>query len=128
MLKKKYLFLIFLFVEFNNKSFCSTINSIPDTVLHSQKVQREDVPFKQHFNGCAGILTLTNNQIIFVAKKSKNDKINFVIAYSDILIIKPINILFFPNRIRIETKDGHNYKLFTYKREKIIEVVRNKLK
>lgn len=99
-----------------------------DTVLHTQKLQREDVKFWQYFKGCYGILTLTDNEVIFLSVKPKNSVINFRLSYSEIVAIRPVNILFLPNRIKIIGKNNEKYNLFTYKRSKIIELVRQRIR
>lgn len=98
-----------------------------DTILHMQKVQREDVPFGQYFKSCFGILTLTNTEVSFSSVKPRNSIINFRLTYSEIISIKSVNILFLPNRFKIITKDGEKYSLFTYKRSKIIEIIKQRI-
>ena len=96
-------------------------------VIYKQKITREDVPIRQALRGSRGVIYLTNDSVVFKARKQSNREIDFRIAYHQIKSVKRVNPLFFPNRISIKLEENKKYRLYTYRRKQLIERIRNKL-
>lgn len=112
---------------------CTLLNSrLPaqvstDTVLYSQRLYREGLPFAQYVKGSRGTLYLTLHKLQFRSFKTTNSSIDFNVTYQDIESIRAVNYLIFPNRILIKTKVGKLYRLYTYKRKRILETVQERI-
>jgi hypothetical protein len=96
-------------------------------VLYSQTVTRDDNFFATPFTVKRGTLLLTNDSLIFKSKKSKHSRFSFSIPYDQIKYIKHPYAFLIPNRIKIRTKNGETYRLFTYKKKHIIKITREHL-
>jgi GRAM domain len=96
-------------------------------IIYTQKVTRDDRMFEKTFSNKRGTLTLTNDSLIFKCKKEKLADFNFSIPYSDIRTIKAFYGFLYPNRIKIRTKHGEAYRLFTYKKKSILRITREKI-
>lgn len=97
-------------------------------IIYTQKVTRDDRMFEKPLSNKRGLLTLTNDSLIFQCKKAKLSEFNFSIPYTQIQYIKPLYTFLFPNRIKIRTKNGKSYRLFTYKKRHILRITREKMK
>lgn len=96
-------------------------------VVYKQKITRDDVSVGQAIRGSRGTIYLTEDSIIFKARKDVNRKINFRVTYNEIESVKRINPLFFPNRILIRLGNDEKYRLFTYKRRQLIKEIKKHL-
>lgn len=119
-------FLIISFLFFQPLRVIGFTNA--DTILYQQKLTRYDITLKIPLRDNRGKIYLTGQQLIFKTKKPKNEFMNFAIPYEQIEKIRRANALIFPNRIKIKTKDGKRYGLGTYRRKKIIEITKQKMK
>lgn len=97
-------------------------------IVYTQKVTRDDRMFEKPFSNKSGLLSLTNDSLIFQCKKENLAEFNFSIPYSDLLTIKSFYGFLYPNRIKIRTKSGKGYRLFTYKKRHILRITREKMK
>ena len=90
----------------------------PSDTLHTQWVRYCKTFFATH----PGILTLTDQSVQFAADKKPKER-NFTLAYPDIYRIRRGWSLIFPNMTVIRTRDGGRYRIYTYRRKKIIRLV-----
>ena len=97
-----------------------------DTVFYNQNVVRDKV-FSDMFRNKRGVLSLTENNFEFKSIKAEHEKFNFSIPYDQIKSIRPYYGFIIPNRIRIRTKKGETYRLFTYKKKNIIRITRERI-
>lgn len=74
-----------------------------------------------------GTFIIQTYGIIFRAEKQKKRNLNFEIVFNEIRSVKRVWYYVFPNRIQIETVSGERYQLFTYRRKKIIEAIKNNI-
>lgn len=96
----------------------------PDTILYEQKLRR----FWPTLRDNGGKIFLTDHFLVFKTRKAKNDFMSFSIRYNQIEKIRRANTLIFPNMIIIKAKDGRKYGLGTYRRKRIVEITRRKMK
>ncbi len=97
-------------------------------IIYTQKVTRDDRMFEKPFSNKRGVLTLTKDSLIFKCKKEKLADFNFSIPYTQVLTIKPFYGFLYPNRIKIRTKSGKAYRLFTYKKRHILRITSERIK
>jgi|GEM_PF-4960052 hypothetical protein len=102
-------------------------NIVKDSVLFSQKVVRDDKMFEDVWRAKRGTLLLTNQKIEFKSKRPNHSRFDFSIPYSQIKSIRPFYGFVIPNRIKIKTETGATYRLFTYKKKKIIKITREQM-
>jgi hypothetical protein len=100
---------------------------VKDTVLFSQKVVRDDKMFEDAFKTKRGILLLTSQKMEFKSKRPSHARFDFSIPYNEIQSIRTFYGFVIPNRIRIRTKAGQTYRLFTYKKRTIIKITRGQM-
>lgn len=98
-----------------------------DSVLFSQKVVRDDKMFEDVFRAKRGTLFLTNQKMEFKSKRPSHSRFDFSIPYSQIKSIRRFYGFVIPNRIKIKTETGEAYRLFTYKKGKIIKITRKQI-
>lgn len=96
-------------------------------IIYEQRLSRADLSVSEAMNGTRGTIYLTNDSVTFKARKAGNERINFGLSYNQISSIRRVNPLLFPNRILIRLKDGEKYRLFTYRRRKIINEISRRL-
>ena len=96
-------------------------------IPYSQKVERDDRFFRHMLNGGKGVVTLTEDSLIFKTKKARNKVFNFAMSYCQIRSIGNWNYFIWPNRIHIRRKSGGSFRLFTYKRKTIIRLARERM-
>jgi hypothetical protein len=97
----------------------------PDSVLYKQKVSRDDQFFKKMLAPRRGTLAIKNDSVTFTTKRQSSSWLNFSLSYNEIEYVK--RVFWTPNRTKIKAKNGKSYRLFTYKRGKIIKFIRAKL-
>jgi hypothetical protein len=99
--------------------------SNPDSVLYKQKVSRDDQFFRKMFAPRRGMLAIKKDSVTFTTKRQRSSWLNFSLSYDEIEYVK--RVFWTPNRTKIKAKNGETYRLFTYKRGKIIKFIRAKL-
>lgn len=102
-------------------------NVVRDSVLFSQKVVRDDKMFEDIFRAKRGTLLLTSQKMEFKSKRPSHSRFDFSIPYSQIKSISRFYGFVIPNRIKIKTETGETYRLFTYKKRKIIKITREQM-
>jgi hypothetical protein len=123
-------FLIILFVSrFSLHSFTVSAFTVTDTILYEQKVFRDDRMFKDIFRTKKGTLYLTDQQLEFKSHRPTHARFDFSIPYGQIKSIRTYYgfIIPIPNRIKIKTISSERFRLFTYKRRKIIRITREQM-
>lgn len=98
-----------------------------DSVLYSQKVLRDDRMFEDMFRAKRGMLFLTDTGIAFKSRRPNHSRFDFSIPYDQIKSIKTFYGFLIPNRIKIKTTTGEKYRLFTYRKRKIIKITRDQM-
>lgn len=93
-----------------------------DSIIYSQKVIRDDRMFHDMLRAKRGMLVLTNEALEFRSKRPGHARFDFSIPYNNIKYIRPFYGFIIPNRIKIKTNTGETYRLFTYKKRKIINI------
>ena len=96
-----------------------------DEILHHQKVYRTG-NILEFWNSFQGILQLKENTVEFIPKNI-NRRGAFELSYDDILSVKKRPSIFVPNRIFIKDKNHSTFKIFTYKRKQIVEIIQSKI-
>ena len=96
-----------------------------DKIVYSQKVNRFNSIFEP-WNAFRGTLTLRENTIHFEPKNNK-EKGAFSLEYEDIDTVKKGLALILPNKIIIVDNNYSKYKLGTYKRKQIVEIIQSKI-
>lgn len=101
-------------------------NNEIDTVIYSQKVNRFRT-FFEVWDLYRGELKLKNNTIEF-SPRNKKGRGSFILEYDEIVSIKKRNaLLIIPNYIVLIDKNYVKYKIGTYKRKKIVEIIESKI-
>ncbi|PGH38253.1 MAG: hypothetical protein CRN43_16310 [Candidatus Nephrothrix sp. EaCA] len=108
-----------------------------DTTYYRQAVTLENTAWFS-FVVKNGVIAFKQDSVIFDCKK-RNGKFSFSFAYSDIRNVRrysylwamlPLTLLGWPESlshgVKIETKNG-DYYFFTFKRKKIMELIRSKI-
>ena len=90
--------------------------------VYRQEVRRDDVNIFRALKGTKGTLTLDFDSILFETH-GKTKRINFSLSYNDVVEIKRYKAMLLPNRIGIRTSGGETYRIFTYRRKKIIDFI-----
>jgi hypothetical protein len=100
-----------------------------DTVIYQQKVTLDYTQLIDFvsFRNSVGTLFLTQDSLIFRTHKKKHIDDDFAFAYAELALVDTDNSLLFPNRIKIILLNGERYRLYTYKRRKIISIVQNQM-
>ena len=101
-------------------------NGQSSNVIYKQSVQRDDLFFIEMFSH-RGTILLTQDSLIFKIRRNRPSELNFSLAYGQIKSIKVFYGFLIPNRIKIKSIEGTSYRLFTYKKRKIIQLTREKM-
>lgn len=96
-----------------------------DSILYEQNLSRDDKMFTKIFASRRGKLFLTSDSLIFISKKVKNNWLNFSLSYKQIAFIKRVSWI--SSFIKIKTKNGYTFRLFTYKRRNIIRITKERI-
>ncbi len=91
-----------------------------------QTVRRDDVSIFQAFQGTKGVLKLGRDSVVFRAIKASASQINFALPYTQIAKVKRYKATLFSNRIGITTLDRKTYRIFTYRRKKILKLLKSR--
>src|SRR6218665_1208656 len=106
-----------------------------DTTYYRQAVTLENAWFSFVIKN--GVIILRQDSVIFDCKK-ENGKFSFSLAYNDIRKVRRYSYLWampimlsgwclpFSHGVKIKTKSG-DYYFFTFKRKKIMEIIRSKI-
>ena len=97
-----------------------------DSVLHRQYVRRDDVSIGEGLKGTKGLLTLRQDSICFSVLDRNNETLDFMISYAEIAKIKRYRGMLLPNRIGIRTAENRTFRIFTYKRKTILNILRER--
>ena len=95
--------------------------------MYQQKVRRDDVNLDLALKGNKGMLRLGADSISFVTDKEASHRANFAISYKDVVKVKRYAGMLIPNRIGITGSHGETYRIFTYRRKKIIEIIESRM-
>jgi hypothetical protein len=109
-------FCLFVFLYFTD----TPAFSFSDSIIYQQVVRRDDVNVLQAFKGTKGVLLLSVNSIAFRANRERAKEINFTLTYSQVKRVKRYRGMLIPNRIGIKTYSGETYRIFTYRRKRIL--------
>ncbi len=72
-----------------------------------------------------GAISADTTKLVYTKKNRKKQHNDLVLLYKDIYTIKRLNaLIIFPNKLLIRMKNGSFYYFGTYRRKKIIEIVR----
>jgi len=96
-----------------------------DEIVYSQKVERRG-NILEIWNAFPGTLYLRENTVEFIPKNI-NGRGAFELSYDDIISVKKRPSIFVPNRIFIKDKNHSTFKIFTYKRKQIVEIIQSKI-
>jgi hypothetical protein len=93
--------------------------SEPEKSIYSQHVNRFH-SFLESFKGSRGVISLEDSKIVYTARNKKG-RDSFVLDYKDILSVR--------NRflIVITDKNYSKFKLGTYKRREMLEIIQSKI-
>ena len=106
-----------------------------DTIYYRQAVTLENAWFSFVIKN--GVIILRQDSVIFDCKK-ENGKFSFSLAYNDIRKVRRYSYLWampimlsgwclpLSHGVKIKTKSG-DYYFFTFKRKKIMEIIRSKI-
>ena len=119
------LLLMFLALTASSPAMCQSNSG---EILFSQKLFRDDVMFFGLLRDLRGTVFLKGDSLVFVVSKIENKRFGFAVHYSQIKSIRRTYWTLFPNRICIHMKKGCSYSLRTYKRKRIIEVAKGRMK
>jgi hypothetical protein len=109
-------------------SFPAKSQSNSEEILFSKKLFRDDVMFFGVFRDLRGTLFLKKDSLLFVVDKPENKRFSFALHYKQIKSIRRTYWTLFPNRIGIRTTDDRSYSLRSYKRKRVIEIARERMK
>lgn len=123
-MKTKELVLLSVFMLLH---FCANCQSANRQIIYSQKVIRDDAMFERPISTKVGFVSLTSDSLIFTCKKERLSRFNFSIPYTQIQAINTFYGFLIPNRIKIRTKDGESYRLFTYKKRNILRITKERM-
>ena len=93
----------------------------PSDTLLVQKVWRE----MGVFSGAKGEVCLLRDTAFFRVYKKSRSRYNVGFRYEDIVSVKRPWYYLAPNRIVLKLVSGKRITLFTYRRKKIIDTIRN---
>ncbi|MCC5921540.1 MAG: hypothetical protein JJU23_12745 [Cyclobacteriaceae bacterium] len=97
-----------------------------DSVLHVQEVKRITTMYEP-LRDFKGELKLTSDSVIFTREEGKQPG-SFTLSYDDILSVKRAGyFLILPGKIVIEDKNYAKYRLKTFKRKKIVDIIQSKI-
>ena len=105
----------------------SVISQDSVTVLYRQKAQRDDRAFFHFLRSRKGFVVLTSDSLLFKSKSPRNAFYNFGFGYCELKSVRTWYGYLFPDRIRIKTKNAGAVRLFTYKRRKLIHLIRERM-
>lgn len=91
----------------------------PDTIYTQEIWYEESI-----FSSAKGEILILTDGVAFCSRNPKKQNYNFNIAYDEIKTIKRVWYFVFPNRILFQTRDGENYRFYTYRRKRIIEAAK----
>ena len=109
-------------------SFPAKSQANSEELLFSKKLFRDDVMFFGVFRDLRGTLFLKNDSLLFVVNKPENKRFSFALHYKQIKSIRRTYWTLFPNRIGIRTTGGCSYSLRSYKRKRVIEITKERMK
>ena len=118
--KSAYYFII-LFTAFSLRCFSQA------SISYQQMVRRDDVNLVLALKGTKGMLRLDSDSISFITDKAASRKASFAGSYTDVVKIKRYTSILIPNRIGIRSADGEIYRIFTYRRKKIIGIIESRM-
>ena len=125
---RKWIFYLGLVLPAWIASFPVKSQANSEEVLFSKKLFRDDVMFFGVFRDLRGTLFLKNDSLLFVVSKPENKRFSFALHYKQIKSIRRTYWTLFPNRIGIRTTGGCSYSLRSYKRKRVIEITRERMK
>jgi hypothetical protein len=98
--------------------------SEPEKSIYSQRVSR--LHSALDFSVTSGDLSLNERDLVYMPKNQKG-RGSFSLKYDEIRSVKKRFTLIFPNAIVITDMNHARYRLGTYKRKKIVEIIESKI-